>query len=189
MLRIRASQIVLPLLTSLIAGTNVASAGTFYYSDYTVAGEQNITITSPPPGANLVGGMGQIDLAGTNASGVSNGTNILAWCLDVYTYLLGNGYGGSGPFNYTTSQLTGATQNVGFTSTGTGTAALQQWQINDIGALIVYGDLAVNRLMFRPRPNWQSGRSNTRPEPQRLIAQLLDPPVSQGQPQLLATRK
>jgi hypothetical protein len=138
MFRMRASQIALSLLTGLIAGTSVASASTYTYSNYNVPGEQTIQITSPN---DIFGGMGQIDLIGT---GSSLGNNILAWCLDVYTYLLGNGYTGGGPpapFTYNISQLTTATQNVGFSTNGTNNlATLTASQIDKIGGLIAYGD-------------------------------------------------
>jgi hypothetical protein len=88
----RLCQIVLPLIAALLLGVNVASAYT--YSSYTVSGEQEIWITSP---TDVFAEMGQIDLIGT---GASQGINILAWCLDVYDPLLGNGNGGSGPFTY-----------------------------------------------------------------------------------------
>jgi len=134
------------LAGTLVAGATVLSlqssahANTFTYSSYTVPGEQTIQITSP---ANVFGGMGQIDLVGAASSA---GVNIPAWCLDVYTYLLGNGYGGSGPFTYNITQpLTNAVSNVGFSTDGVTAATLLTSQINDIGGLIAYGDANVGQ--------------------------------------------
>src|SRR5208282_5859508 len=110
------------------------------YSDYTVPGEQTIQITSPN---DIFGGMGQIDLVGT---GSSTNINIPAWCLDIYTYLLGNGYGGSGPFTYNETQLTNTTENVGFSTNGTNnTATLTTMQVNEIGGLIAYGNANIGQ--------------------------------------------
>jgi hypothetical protein len=89
----RLCQIALPLIAALLLGVNVASAGTYTYSSYTVSGEQAIWITSP---TDVIAEMGQIDLVGTGASA---GINIMAWCLDVYDPLLGSA-GGSGSFTY-----------------------------------------------------------------------------------------
>lgn len=121
-----------------------ARAETFTYSSYTVPNEQTITITSP---SNAYGGMGQIDLTGSAPS--SAGITIMAWCLDVYTYLLGDGYGGSGPFAYNVSLLTPATSAIGFGTSDKTPASevgsLTSTQIAEIGGLIGYGNANISK--------------------------------------------
>lgn len=137
------------LTGGLVAGAVVLSlqssahADTFTYSSYTVPGEQTISITSP---SNVYGGMGQIVLAGSAPS--SAGITIMAWCLDVYTYLLGDGYGGSGPFTYNVSLLTPATTAIGFGTSDATLASesglLTSTQIAQIGGLIAYGNANIS---------------------------------------------
>ena len=88
--------------------------------------------------------MGQIDLNGSAPS--SAGVTINAWCLDVYTTLLGNGAGGAGPFTYNISQLTPLTLAIGFgTSDASPIGQLTATQIADIGGLIQYGNNNVSQ--------------------------------------------
>lgn len=133
----RLCQIAVPLIAGLLAGANVASASSIYtYSTYTVPGEQTIMITSP---ADTFAGMGQIDLDGTGASA---GIDIMAWCLDPYSALLGNGNGGSGPFTYNITQpLLPSTVAAGFgTSMSSPSGMLSATQIAEIGGLMAYGN-------------------------------------------------
>lgn len=134
--------IALPLVTSIVATINAASANTvetFAYSSYGVTGEQTINILTPNA---IYGGMGQIVLTGTytNTGGPATTPEpnpILAWCLDVYSYLFGNG-------TYTVSPLLNTTNEVGFgTSMSSPSGTLSQTQINEIGALIVNGDALI----------------------------------------------
>ena len=133
----------LPLAAAFFAGVNPTSAATFTYSGYSVPGEQTISITSP---TNVYGGMGQIDLQGSAPS--SAGLTIMAWCLDVYTYLLGDGYGGPPPFTYNISQLTPATSAIGFGTSDTPPSSeigtLTASQIGEIGGLIAYGNANIS---------------------------------------------
>lgn len=132
---------VLPVAAVCVAGTGAASAETFTYSSYSVPGEQDIQILTP---ADVYGGMGQIVMQGTTEPG-NAGTTIMAWCLDVYTYLLGNGYGGSGPFTYNIAPLTTGTTAVGFgPSSSSQTGQLSALKIEEIGGLIGYGDANVS---------------------------------------------
>jgi hypothetical protein len=133
----RLCQITLPLVVALLLGVNVASASSIYtYSSYTAPGEQSILILSPTFASAEIG---QIDLVGTGASA---GTNIMAWCLDVYTPLLGNGNGGSGPFTYNiTMPLVPSTVALGFgASMSSPSGSLSAAQIAEIGGLMAYGD-------------------------------------------------
>jgi hypothetical protein len=140
-LRMRLLATALPLVAASLAETNAVSAATFTYSSYSVPGEQTIQTTSP---ANIYSGMGQIDLNGSAPS--SAGVTINAWCLDVYTTLLGNGAGGAGPFTYNISQLTPLTLAIGFgTSDASPIGQLTATQIADIGGLIQYGNNNVSQ--------------------------------------------
>jgi hypothetical protein len=114
----------MPLLALLIGGVTSASATTFTYSSYSVENEQNITILTPN---SISGGMGQIDLIG---SGVNAGQDILAWCLDIYTYLNSAG-------TYQMGSLTTA-------GSGHGNPSLTNAQIGEIGSLIAHGDAIIN---------------------------------------------
>lgn len=138
-LTVRLWATALPLAAAFLAGVNPTFAETFTYSSYSVPGEQTISITSP---TNVYGGMGQIDLQGSAPS--SAGITIMAWCLDVYTYLTGDGYGGSGPFTYNISPLTNATSAIGFGTSDATPASeigtLTSSQIAKIGGLIAYGN-------------------------------------------------
>jgi hypothetical protein len=143
-LRMRLLATALPLVAASLAETNAVSAATFTYSSYSVPGEQTIQTTSP---ANIYSGMGQIDLNGSAPS--SAGVTISAWCLDVYTTLLGNGYGGAGPFTYNISQLTPLTSATGFGTSDASPASeigqLTATQIAEIGGLIQYGNNNVSQ--------------------------------------------
>jgi hypothetical protein len=138
-LRMRLLATALALVAASLAETNAVSAATFTYSSYSVPGEQTIQTTSP---ANIYSGMGQIDLNGSAPS--SAGVTINAWCLDAYTTLLGNGYGGAGPFTYNISQLTPLTLAIGF-GTSSEIGQLTATQIADIGGLIQYGNNNVSQ--------------------------------------------
>jgi hypothetical protein len=139
---IRGFQIVAALATAFFGGVNVASAETFSYT-YSVTNEQNINISEP----NAVsGGAGQIVLTGSYA-GPANGytgptpNTILAWCLDIETYLLQNAtYTLSGP-------LTSTTTAAGFPNpspiVGQAAGTLSATQIGEIGALITHGDAII----------------------------------------------
>jgi hypothetical protein len=139
---IRGLQIVVSLATALFGGVNVASAETLSYT-YSVTNEQNINISEPNP---ISGGAGQIVLTGSYA-GPANGytgptpNSILAWCLDIDTYLLQNStYTLSGP-------LTSTTTAAGFPNpspiVGQAAGTLSTTQIGEIGALITHGDAII----------------------------------------------
>jgi hypothetical protein len=127
----RSCRIALPLVAAaLVAGVNVASAATFTYSSYSVTNEQDITILTPN---SISGGAGQIKLigSGANAGVVTNdGADILAWCLNIYTYLANSG-------TYTVGTLTTA-------GTGGSNPTLTTTQIGEIGALMLNGDAIIN---------------------------------------------
>jgi hypothetical protein len=110
----------LPLVVMLLAGTQAASASNFTYGSYSVTNAQDVTITQPN---SVSGEAGQIVLAG---SGGNTGQDILAWCLDVFTFLQSSG-----------------TYNVGpLTTAGSGGSnpPLSTTQIGEIGALMAYGN-------------------------------------------------
>jgi hypothetical protein len=127
----RSCRIALPLVAAaLVAGVNVASAATFTYSSYSVTNEQDITILTPN---SISGGAGQITLIGSGANpGVitNDGADILAWCLNIYTYLASSG-------TYTVGTLTTA-------GTGGSNPTLTTTQIGEIGALMLNGDAIIN---------------------------------------------
>jgi hypothetical protein len=120
----RSCRLALPLVAALLAGTGAASAATFQYSSYSVTNEQNITILTPN---SISGGMGQIALIGT---GPNIGQVLLAWCLDVYTYLQHSG-----------------TYNIGLLGTGGSGGSnptLTTGQINEISWLMTNGNANIN---------------------------------------------
>lgn len=177
---------------ALVGGTKVASADTFTYSSYSVPGEQDIQITKPN---DIYGGMGQIDLSGTLTTGSGPGQNIViqAWCLDVYTYLLGNGYDGSPPssppFTYNVTQLTTATENAGFSLTGTNnTAKLSQTQIDDIGALIAYGNANINNANVSAATQlaiWETEYGQTNGQPNFTFTGVSSATISQANTEIM----
>jgi hypothetical protein len=118
------SRIAIPLVVALVGEVASASAATFTYSSYSVVNEQDITILTPN---DISGGMGGINLIG---SGANTGQDILAWCLDVYTYLNGSGTYQIGPLT-----LAGS---------GHGNPELSNTQIGEIGSLIANGDAIIN---------------------------------------------
>src|SRR5262249_37816125 len=97
---------------------------TFQYGSYSVVNEQGITIYTPN---SVSGGAGEIVLHG---SGPNAGQTILAWCLDVYTYLQSSG-------TYTISPLTTA-------GSGSPNPTLTTTQIGEIGALMSHGEALIN---------------------------------------------
>ena len=117
---------ILPLAVAVFfAAFNGASAATFQYGSYTVTNPQNITITSPPPNP-VSGEMGQIVLQG---AGANTGQALLAWCLDVFTYLQNSG-------TYQISPLTTA-------GSGGSNPPLNALQISQIGSLMVNGNALI----------------------------------------------
>jgi hypothetical protein len=115
---------VLPLVLSLLAGADMAHAGTISYGTYSVINEQNISVSSP---TRVSGEAGQIVLLG---SGTNTGQNILAWCLDIYTYLTRSG-------SYSVGSLTTA-------GSGGSNPSLTNIQIGEIGALMRNGNALIN---------------------------------------------
>lgn len=109
--------------TVLAAGLTGAQAGVISYSSYGFLGD-GITVTLPAP---VSGGAGQIQLQ------VSGGKVIDAWCVDLYTYLLGSATFAESPFNAATvaAGLPGVPKT------------LTNDQIGEIGALVVNGDAIV----------------------------------------------
>ena len=118
----RACCSALLVVAAIVAGANVASASSFFYNGYTVANEQNISISNP---YNISGGAGQVTLIG---SGADSGKDLEVWCLDVFTYLLGSDTYQVGPL--TIAGAGGSSLN----------PTLTTQQIGEIGALIVHGD-------------------------------------------------
>lgn len=112
--------VAIPFLVS----AKSASATTFTYGSISVANEQTVQITSPN---NIFGGMGQITL---NGSGPNIGQSILAWCLDVTTFLTTSG-------SYRTSPLTTA-------GAGGANPSLTSAQIGQIGSLIAHGNALIS---------------------------------------------
>lgn len=124
----RSSHVAVLVALPLLVGATSASATTFSYGSYSVANEQNISITQP----NAVsGGMGQITL---NGSGFNIGQTITAWCLDVYTYLSNTG-------SYQTSTLTTA-------GAGGSNPSLTSTQINQIGSLMSHATAAISSSAY-----------------------------------------
>ncbi len=117
-------RIAVPLAAALLGEVTCASASTFTYGSYSVVNEQNITILTPN---DISGGMGGINLIG---SGPNAGQNILAWCLDIYTYLTGAGTYQIGPLTIAGS--------------GDGNPALTNTQIGQIGSLMAHGQAIIN---------------------------------------------
>jgi|SRR5665213_1704128 len=120
----RFSRLLLSLVGLLVVGANAASAATFTYSSYDVTNEQNISISAPN---SISGGAGQIVLIG---SGANVGQTILAYCLNIYTYLQGAG-------TYQIGPLTTA-------GSGSPNPALTNTQISEIGSLIVNGNALIS---------------------------------------------
>jgi len=125
MLKLRGEFLRIALLAAIVflVGSHSASAATFQYSGYTLTNPQNIDITSP---LNASGQMGQIALQGT---GPNSGQTLLAWCLDVFTYLQNSG-------NYQISPLTTA-------GSGGSNPPLTNVQISQIGSLMVNGNALI----------------------------------------------
>lgn len=119
----RMAKLAVLVAAPLLIGATSASASTFTYGTFSVANEQNIQITSPN---NVFGGMGQITLHG---SGANIGQTILAWCLDVTTFLAPSG-------SYTTAPLTTA-------GAGGSNPSLTTTQVGQIGSLISHGNAAI----------------------------------------------
>ena len=114
---------IVPLAVAVFfAASSGASAATFQYGSYSVTNPQNITITSPPP-SPVSGQMGQIVLQG---AGANTGQTLLAWCLDVFSYLQNSG-------QYQISPLTTA-------GSGGSNPPLSALQISQIGSLMVNGN-------------------------------------------------
>lgn len=120
----RLANLVVFVAIPLLVSAKSASATTFSYDSLSVTNERTIQITSPN---NIFGGMGQITL---NGSGLNVGQSILAWCLDVTTYLTTSG-------SYQTTPLTTAGAG-GVNPSLTGT------QIGQIGSLISHGNAVVS---------------------------------------------
>jgi hypothetical protein len=117
-------RLALPLAVALLAGADIARAETISYGSYSVINEQNISIYTP---SSVTGGAGQIVL---NGSGANAGQDILAWCLDIYTFLANTG-------TYGLSSLTTA-------GSGGSNPSLTATQIGEIGALMLNGDRLIN---------------------------------------------
>ncbi len=115
---------VLCLGVALLAACDVASASTFQYGSYSVANEQDISISTPN---DVKGGAGQIKLIG---SGPNATQTILAWCMDIYDFLQN-----SGTYNITPLTTGG---------TGGSNPTLTSTQIGEIGALITHGNALIN---------------------------------------------
>ena len=114
----RSYRLLLPFVATLLGGASYsefASAGTVDYSSYSFYGS-GITITAPN---EISGGAGQIQLY------TPSGAVIDAWCVDIFTYLLGSGAFQSGPLTNDSSP---------------GPIALTSTQIGEIGALVENGD-------------------------------------------------
>jgi hypothetical protein len=88
---------MLPVAAAIMVamlGASSASATTINYSGESVSYGDTVQISSPN---NISGVAGQITLTGVTGLGAST-TSLLAWCLDVYDYLLNKGsFTGAGP--------------------------------------------------------------------------------------------
>ena len=120
----RAFRFAVPLAASVLAGLPAAQAASFTYGSYTVVNEQVISIQSP---TNVSGGVGEIVLSG---SGPNAGQTLLAWCLDIYTYL-----------NNASTYNLGTLTNAG---TGGANPTLTNTQLGEIGALMANGERLIN---------------------------------------------
>jgi hypothetical protein len=118
----------LPLAATLLAATGVARAATFEYGSYSVVNEQVISIATPN---NVMGGTGAIVL---NGAGANAGQSLLAWCLDIYTYLVN-------PSPSSTTYNLGTLTNAG---SGGLNPTLTNTQIGEIGALMFNGQRLIS---------------------------------------------
>jgi len=125
----------LPLVATLLAGVEGASAATFQYNGYGVVNEFNVTIghgsdSGLPPGFEYgYFGSGEILLYG---SGSNKGQTLGVWCIDA-THIL------QGSDTYTITHPTTDNGGVGGLNNG-----LSHSQLGEIGALVKWGDANIN---------------------------------------------
>jgi hypothetical protein len=131
-------------VASVITFSTAAFADSlYYYSGYTVSGEQSVSISGLPNGvatspANGTFGAGQIVLQGANTPAnsapvvTSAGNNIAAWCIDAYDDLQGTGI-----YTVKSAAYVGGSSN--FYDQGLVGNLISTQTLGEIGALVQYG--------------------------------------------------
>jgi PEP-CTERM motif len=143
-------------LLAAVAGLAIAGAGaakadtytytmspgsTFSYDSYGVTSNTGVTISGPGngsylPALNFGAGSGQILLSGT---GANSGQTLVAWCIDVLTWL--QPYNDSGTFTYTATTPPADDGTVG--SASNPATITNPTILGEIGGLVAYGDALV----------------------------------------------